>query len=148
MKTLAPDVEERVLEPVGVNPGTSTKRIVMQEAISASRVWRILHHQLLYPYHIQRVQGLKNTDILPKLTLCQQIQQQSALDGQFINYVLFTGEAGFTRHGIFNFHDSHVWAAVNPNEVKQARHQQSISFNVSVGILGDCLIGPYFLPPG
>ena len=37
-------------------------------------------------------------------------------------------------------------AEVNSNEVKQARHQQSFSFNVWVGILGDCLIGPHFLP--
>ena len=40
---------------------------------------------------------------------------------------------------------THVWAAVNPNEVKQARLQQSFSFNVWVGILGDSLIGPHFL---
>ena len=52
----------------------------MQEKISASSVWRILDHQLLYPYHIQRVQGLKNKDFLPRLTLCQQIQNQNALD--------------------------------------------------------------------
>ena len=31
----------------------------MQEGKSASSVWQILHHQLLYPYHIQRVKGLK-----------------------------------------------------------------------------------------
>ena len=128
-KTLAPDVEERVLEHVAVNPGTSTRRAAMQEGISASSVWRILHHQLLYSYHFQRVQGLKNTDFLPRLTFCQQIQQQSALDRQFLNNVLFTDEAGLTRDGIFNFHNCHVWAAVNPNEVKQARHQQSFSFN-------------------
>ena len=43
---------------------------------------------------------------------------------------------------IFNYH---MWAAVNPNEVIQAHHQKSFSFNVLVGILGDPLIGPYFL---
>ena len=59
---------------------------------------------------------------------------------------MFTDEAGFTLDVIFNFHNSHVWTAVIPNEVKQARHQQSFSFNVCVGILGDCLIGPHFLP--
>ena len=45
---LAPDVEERLFERVDVNPGTSTRRVAMQEG--------------LYPYHIQRVQGLSNTD--------------------------------------------------------------------------------------
>ena len=37
-KTLAPDVEEHVLERVDVNPGTSTRRVAMQEGISASSV--------------------------------------------------------------------------------------------------------------
>ena len=102
-KTLAPDVEERV----DLNPVTSTRRVAMQEEISASNVWRVLHHPL-YPYNIQRVQGLKNTDFLLKFTFCQQIQQ-SALDRQFLNNVLFTDEAGFTCDGIFNFHNCHVW---------------------------------------
>ena len=79
----------------------------MQEGISASSVWRILHHQLLYLCHSQRVQGLKNIDFIPKLTFCQ-IQQQSALDHQFLNNVLFTDEAGFTRDGIFNFRNCHL----------------------------------------
>ena len=118
----------------------------MQEGISARSAWRILHHQLLYPYHIQRVQDLQNRDFLPRLAFCQQIRQQSALDLQFLNNILFTDEVGFTRGGIFNFHNCHVWAAVNPNEVKQACHQKCFSFNVWVGILGDCLIGPHFLP--
>ena len=116
----------------------------MKDGISASNVWRILHHQLLYPYLIQRVQGLKNTYFLPRWSFCQQIQQYTALDRQLLNNVLFTDEAGFTRDGIFNFHNCNMWAAINPNEVKQARHQQSFSFNVWVGILGDCLIGPHF----
>ena len=118
----------------------------MKEGISASSAWRILHHQLLQPYHIQRIQDHKNTDFLPRLTFCQQIQRQSAVDRQFLNNVLFTDEAGFTRDDIFNFHNCHLWAAVNPNEVKQARHQQCFSFNVWVGKLGDCRIGPHFLP--
>ena len=116
----------------------------MQEGISARRLWQILLHQLMYPYHMQRVQGLKNTDFLPRLTFCQQIQQR-ALNLPFLNNILFTDEAGFTRDGICNFHNCHVWVAANPNEVKQARHQQSFSFNVWLGILGDCLIGPHFL---
>ena len=80
LKTLAPDVEECVLERVDVNPGILTRRLAMQEGISASSVWQIVHHLLLYPYYIRRVRDLKNTDSLPRLTFCQQIQQQSALD--------------------------------------------------------------------
>ena len=118
----------------------------MQEGISASRVWRILitsycTHTISNVFKVSRTQ-----DFLPRLTFCQQIQQQSALDRQFLNNILFTDEAGFNRDVVSNFHSCHVWAAVNPNEMNEARYQQSISFNVWVGILGDCLIGPHFLP--
>ena len=59
---------------------------------------------------------------------------------------MFIDEAGFTLDGILNFHNCHVWAAVNPNVVKQIRHQQTSAFNVWEGILGDCITGPHFLP--
>ena len=48
-KTLDPDVEERMLERMDINPRTWTRRVAMQEGISASSVWRILHHQSLCP---------------------------------------------------------------------------------------------------
>ena len=86
-----------------VNPGTSIRRVAMQEGISASSVQRILHHQLLYPYHIQRVEGLKNTDILPRMIFCQKIKQQSALDRQFLSNVLFTDETGLRGTGFVIF---------------------------------------------
>jgi hypothetical protein len=61
-----PDVEERVLQRVTQSPGTSTRRIAAQEhVLSHSSVWRILHLQLLYPYHLQRVQGLSQCYGLP-----------------------------------------------------------------------------------
>ena len=129
-----------------MNPGTSTRRVAVQDGVNASSVWRTLQHQLLYPWHIQCLQSLKNTDFLRRLTFCQQIQQQSTLDRQFLNNVLFRDEAGFTRDAFCNFHNCHLWAAVNLNEVKQERHQQSFSFIACVGILGDCLIGPHFIP--
>ena len=37
-KSLAPDVEERVLELVDVNPGISTRIVAMQEGISANSI--------------------------------------------------------------------------------------------------------------
>ena len=52
----------------------------------------------------------------------------------------------FCLYTKLGFYKCHVCAAVNPNEVKQELQQQSFSFNVWVGILGDCLIGPHFLP--
>jgi len=52
----------------------------------------------------------------------------------------------FTREGIFNFHNVHVWTHVNPRAIREARHQTTFSINVWAGIVGDRLICPVRLP--
>jgi hypothetical protein len=64
----------------------------------------------------------------------------------FVSSVLFTDETAFTRNGIINFHNNHVWAKENPHAVVQSRHQQQLSINVWEGIIGDVLVGPHVLP--
>ena len=60
--------------------------------------------------------------------------------------VLFTDDSYFTREGIFNRHNSHVWAEANPHVASVDLHQQRFVFNVWEGIFSDSLIGPYLLP--
>ena len=60
--------------------------------------------------------------------------------------ILFTDEAQFTRDGIVNYHNIHVWHIENPHEIRQSNHQQQFSLNVWAGIVGDCLIGPFIFP--
>jgi hypothetical protein len=52
----------------------------------------------------------------------------------------------FTRDGIFNFHNVHIWAHANPHTIREAKHQTTFSINVWAGIVGDRLIGPVRLP--
>jgi hypothetical protein len=47
--------EEDELELVAATPGISTRRLAIQQGLSQSMVWRTLHEQGLYPYHVQRV---------------------------------------------------------------------------------------------
>jgi hypothetical protein len=63
----------------------------------------------------------------------------------FLSLVLFKDEADFTRDGIVNFHSLHTWADVSPHNILESRHQQQFSLNVWAGMLGDQLIGPYFV---
>ena len=51
----------------------------------------------------------------------------------------------FTRDGIFNFHNVHIWAHANPHAIREARHETTFSINVWAGV-GDRLIGPVRLP--
>ncbi|KOX80743.1 hypothetical protein WN51_02031 [Melipona quadrifasciata] len=51
--------------------------------------------------------------------------QKRLLNLQFLSIILFTVEASFTRHGIFNFHNSHEWS--DENSHAHVQHQFSIN---------------------
>ncbi|XP_066253696.1 uncharacterized protein, partial [Euwallacea similis] len=141
-----PEVEEEILRRIEENPGTSTRKIVAVLNISHKVVWTVLKEQQLYPYHIQRVQALLPQDYPPRIQFSQLILQKVALDPQFLSRVLFTDEATFSRSAIINFHNNHIWADENPHSIVDERFQHQFSLNVWAGIVGDYLIGPYFLP--
>jgi hypothetical protein len=44
--------------------------------------------------------------------------------------IIFTDEAYFTRDGIQNFHDQHLWADENPHAILPSHHQQRFSINI------------------
>lgn len=61
--------------------------------------------------------------------------------------VLFTDEAGFSKNGIINSHNLHLWADENPHASIVTRHQHRFEpINVWAGIIGQHLIGPFVLP--
>lgn len=103
-----PDMEERILRRVEEDPRTSVRRIAAAEGINHRLVWSILHEQSLYPYHIQRVQALRPPDYQARLVFCQWFLRKCVEDPHFIENILFTDEAGFTKNGIVNFHNTHV----------------------------------------
>jgi hypothetical protein len=51
--------EEDVLRAVKRSPGTSTRRLARRHQISQRTLVRVLHDQLLYPFHVQHVQALQ-----------------------------------------------------------------------------------------
>jgi hypothetical protein len=54
-------------------------------------------------------------------------------------------EACFTQEGLFNSHNSHVWADANSHAASVHCHQQSSVVNIWLGIVNDFFIGPYLL---
>lgn len=140
------EVEEAVLHEIEHSPGTSTRKIANELNVSHVAVWQILRTYQLYPYHIQRVQALLPADFLQRVAYCTWFSRQQAYPN-FMSRILFTDEACFSRNAIMNFHNNHIWAEENPNAVIQNNYQQQFSVNVWIGIVGDFLIGPHFLPP-
>ena len=62
-----------------------------------------------------------------------------------IPHILFTDEAQFTRNGINNTRNSHMWAEKKPHATIVVNHQHRFSVNVWCGLLNNHLIGPHFI---
>ena len=60
---------------------------------------------------------------------------------ELLLYILFTDEATFTRNGITNTRNCHIWAQDNPHATVK-KFQTRFSVNVWCGIINDVLIGP------
>lgn len=131
---------EVVLNAVERSPSTSIRRISHTTGIPQTNVWRILHHNGLYPYHLQKVQHLLPGDLENRVRYCQWLQNNL----EIIPHILFTDEAQFTRNGINNTRNSHIWADQNPHETIVVNHQHRFSVNVWCGLLNSNLIGPHF----
>jgi len=62
--------EEDIVQIVQNSPRASTRRIARRLRVPHTRVWRTLHAEGMYPYHVQRVQNLKPGDFAGRLEFC------------------------------------------------------------------------------
>lgn len=140
------DLEELVLDRFEGDPTTSCRVVGQDIGCSATTVWKIVHEENLYPYRPQKVQALKPQDYPRRMDCARWFLNKDTRDPAFLEKVLFTDEASFSREGIVNNRTTHLWAAENPHAIVERGHQEKFSVNVWAGILGNSLIGPYILP--
>ena len=127
---------ENILQTVQRVPRLSTRRMASRIGVSRMQAWRTLHEKDLYPYHDQRVEHLEPGDHAQHFDLCHCITAHPEL----LSAILFTDEASFTRDGINNSRNVHMWSHENPHETRVINFQRRISVNVWCGVLGNRLI--------
>lgn len=132
---------ENILDLVEEDATTSTRRIATQLDISQKRVIHTLHEQGLYPYHLQRVQFLHPEDYAKRVEFCRWVTNNRRV----VSRILFTDEATFTRDGINNTHNSHVWSDENPHAIVETNFQHRFSVNVWCAMIAGYLIGPFIM---
>lgn len=140
------EVEEEILERVDDNPEISTRKLSREMGISKDVINRVTREQQIYPYHKQPVQELLHLDFDLRLRFCQFINDQMADNVNFNRNILFTDEACFTKRGVTNFHNEHVYAEENPHAIKVNHYQHEFKINVWAGIIDNFVIGPAILP--
>ena len=132
--------EEGIVQMVQSSPPVSTQRMAGCLRVPYTSVWRTLHTEGMYPYHVQRVQHLQPDDFAERLNFCKWFNGSRQLH----RYIMFT-DAQFNRDGVNNTHSSHVWADENPHATVESNFQQRFSVNVWCAVLDDQLIGPFIL---
>jgi hypothetical protein len=75
----------------------------------------------------------------------QWTQQELQTDKTFFQNFPFTDEATFTNHGKVNTRNVHYWAAENPRWLRQVENQHQWSVKVWYVVIGNRIIGPYFI---
>lgn len=145
-RIITPDQEDEIMVRVADDPQVSTRRLSSALRISKTSVLKRLHLDKYHPYHFTPVQNLLPADLPLRYQFASDIRNRQNLDPTFINRILFTDEATFTRRGIFNLRNNHIWEIENPH-VKRERHfQHEFKINVWCGIIGDHFLGPYEFP--
>jgi hypothetical protein len=79
------------------------------------------------------------------MQFCEWLHQHAA-DELFSHNILWTYEASFTREGVFNVNNRHLWARDNPHSIRERRYQVRFSVSIWAGIVGGIVVGPYLLP--
>lgn len=133
------NVEENVIRQIQRSPCTSTRRISFRTGLTQSKVWRILKKEKLYPFHYQKVQNLLPRDLQIRLQFCHWLEDNY----DKVNFILFSDEATFTRNGIFNSRNSHLWSVENPYCTTETSFQHRFHVNIWCGIICNKLVGPF-----
>lgn len=139
-------MEDRLLNVITEDPRLSTRRVGIMCGVDKTAVWRCWRKYGLHPFHYRKVQGLIDNDGFSRVVYCQRINAKLAQDPNFLKRVLWTDEAQFTRSGLFNSRNFHMWMEDNPHATWEHSHQYQFSVNMWAGIIDNKLIGPIELP--
>jgi len=135
------DEDEGIVQMVESSPHASKRRNARRFRVPHTRVWRTLHAEGMYPYHVRRVQHLGTGDFAATLEFCKWLNGSRELH----RYIQFTDESQFNHDGVNNTHNSHVWAYENPHATMESNFQLRFSVNVLYAVLDDHLFGPFIL---
>jgi len=131
------NTRQNVLQMVQRSPRLSTRRIACRIGVSRMQVRQTLHEDL-HPYHDHRVQHLEPRDPAQRMDLCRWITAHPEL----LSVILYTDEASFTRDGINNSRNSHMWSHDNPHGTSVTKFPKRFSVKIRCGLLGNKMIGP------
>lgn len=136
--------EVLVIGSVYMNTQQSLREVALETGGSITSVWRILRRHKFHAYGVKLTQELKEEDYGKRLDFCESMEQKIR-DPNFLKKVCFSDESTFHLTGYVNRHNCRYWCEQNPHEHREAHTQRPQKRNVWAGILGNDIIGPFFI---
>lgn len=116
--------------------------------VAKTTVHRILQDYNLRPFRAHLVHGMRPGDEERRVMFLAHMAILREAHDDFLSNILWTDESTFTNNGLFNRWNFRTWAEENPHVRYQTRHQVRYTVNVWCGLVGNHLIGPYFIEDG
>lgn len=126
-----------VLAYFAAHPTASINDCQRNVGLGRSTIWKILHNHKYKPYSIMLVQHLKEVDFEKRVLFCESMLLRIQEEPDFLQRMIWSDEAKFTKNGIYNKHNSHYWSNINTNEIREVRFQEVWQFNVYCAIKND-----------
>jgi ribosomal protein S13 len=139
-------VEVAVIGHVLMDNKQSLRQIASASGVSKSSVQRILKEQNFHPYKIRLVHELNEDDYDRRLQFCENVTELLIHNPHYSYNICFSDECSFYVNGHVNKHNCRYWSDTKPNWYREEHTQTPQKLNVWAGILGNRIIGPFFIP--
>lgn len=137
--------EENVCAAVEINDPCSSRQIAETVGLQDRTVRNILKRNHYRSFKLRTTQEIFPDDQLRRLRFCEAMREKADADEFFIFNTLFTDESTFSLYGVHNSQVTRYWSRKNKFLTIPARTQYPQKLNVWAGILGDNIIGPFFI---
>uniref|UniRef100_A0A1B6HYH3 DUF4817 domain-containing protein n=1 Tax=Homalodisca liturata TaxID=320908 RepID=A0A1B6HYH3_9HEMI len=134
-----------VLQTFIEDPHTSLRKAAQQHDMHPMSVSKILKINKYKPFKVHLVQQLSEDDYDRRVEFCELVMRKCDDNRDFLTNILFSDEATFFLNGNVNRHNCRYWASENPHWITESHSQQPQKLNVWCGILGNKIVGPFFI---
>ncbi|KAG4067602.1 hypothetical protein HA402_005374 [Bradysia odoriphaga] len=122
----------------------SLREVSLETGMSITSVWRVLRRHKFHPYGVFLTQELKESDYGHRHDFCEEMDMKMR-HPDWLKKVCFSDESTFHLTGYVNRHNCRYWSTENPHVFREEHTQFPVKKNVWAGILGDDIIGPFYI---
>lgn len=139
------DRDIMICATVEENPMISQREVAEVVGSSETTVNRILKKHGYRSYKVRKCQEIYETDNIRRMEFSEAVMDKVNNDNNFLYNVVFTDESTFPLLARHNPSQVRYWSRENLHKFVTVRTQFPQKLNVWMGILGENVIGPFYI---